>query len=137
MIDKTKYTLILIALFSMFTVYSSHVIGKTLNSEISNTSNTIEIVDISENTTYSNFLTNNGETIDLDNQKTNKSEITKPNLNVVVVNQMGESVYESAKSTHDFNLNNLPKGAYIIQIYKGKNLINSNKLTQLNELIVK
>lgn len=61
---------------------------------------------------------------------TNMSNVTKDQnvLTIEVLNQDGDKVYGSTDAHKTFDLASMPKGNYLLKVYKGSKLINTNKL---------
>lgn len=162
MIDRTKYTLLLMTLMAMFSMFSTNVIGNTIakggESFNTNEAMTIEVIDVNGEVDYLDVVTNEDPKLDFDLEgmpagtytvkvssgSMTLNEVKMSNLSsdnqvitVEVLNEAGDKVYMSEDPAETFNLDEMPKGEYVINIYQGQELINSNKLTQLNELIVK
>lgn len=62
-------------------------------------------------------------TVSLKNITNNQKVIT-----VEVLNNKGEQVFESNDPKVSFDLSKMPKGKYTVNVYKGSELINTNKL---------
>ncbi|MFT6323803.1 MAG: hypothetical protein ACJAWO_001359 [Halieaceae bacterium] len=62
--------------------------------------------------------------------ETTMSNLPKDNkvLTVEVLNEKGDKVYGSQNTKEAFNLNNMPTGEYVIHVYQGQKLINTNKI---------
>lgn len=51
-------------------------------------------------------------------------------ITVEALDAKGNQVYESTKSAEMFDLEQLPAGSYVVNIYQGKNLINTKKINK-------
>jgi len=51
-------------------------------------------------------------------------------ITVIVVDAKGNQVYSSKDSSEMYNLEGMPKGEYTVNVYRGNQLINTNKLSQ-------
>ena len=127
MINKAKYSfLFTIAIFSVLTLLSTNSLG-TGNEKLIEID--LEIIDVNGNIDFTDVLTSNDNFL-------NSHVFSKNGFVINVINKNGVKVYCSENKSDSFNLESMPKGEYIINIYKENVLINSNKITQLNQLIV-
>ncbi len=125
--------------------------------EIASTMN-IEVIDINGSVDFKDVVTVEDPALNFDlksmpagrytiqvnsgNEIINATEVNtlttdKSVITVEVLNWEGDKVFGSNVAGDNFNLENMPKGEYVINIYKGQELINTNKIVQLKELIVK
>ncbi len=117
----------------------------------------IEVIDINGAVDYTDVVTTEDPTLDFDLESMPAGQYTiqvnsgtevlnttqvhnltedKNVITVEVLNSKGDKVYGSDTAGESFDLENMPKGEYVINIYSGQDLINTNKIVQLNELIV-
>ena len=161
MIDKAKYSLILITLMSLLTVFSKNGIGNEIKkgktTSPSSESMNLEVIDVNGEVDFTDVVTSEDPILDFNLEtmpagtytvqvskggeilnETKISNLSKDKnvFTIEVLNASGEKVYGSNETSETFNLDKMPQGEYVINIYRGQELINTNKLVQLNQLIV-
>jgi len=154
MLDKTKYTMLLTATLSFLTIFSFNAsAGEVEKGEIKKLTTTstmnVEVINDNGNVEYTDVITSEDQTLDFNlesmpigtytvrvsqgNEVINMTHFrnVSSDVNVItveVLNEAGDKVYESATSNEMFDLSAMPQGNYVVNVYKGSNLINTNNL---------
>ncbi len=154
MLDKTKYTMLLIATLSFLTMFSLNTRGgeveKGETKKVTSTSTmNVEVINDNGNVEYTDVITAEDQNLDFNlesmpigtytvrvsqgNEVINMTQIRNVSnddnvITVEVLNEAGDKVYESATSNTMFDLSAMPQGNYVINIYQGSDLINTNNL---------
>ena len=154
MLDKSKYTLLLITLMSLLSLYSFNSRGgdlekckakvqkaSTMNMEIIDEYGHVDLMDeVTLEDPILNFdlakLPIGNYTIQVlqDGELLNSHAIhnaakSKNVITIEILNAKGNQVYLSTNAGDAFDLTQMPKGNYTIKIYQGQDLINSNKIS--------
>jgi len=156
MLSKSKHTLFVFgAAILSTTLFSFQATASDLNKDTKKKTTTeaivnIEVLDMYGNVHYSDIQTKSDSHIDYDLKSLPVGEYTvvvkmgdklinytpmqnvssdQSVITVEVLNSLGNQVYKSNNSGDAFNLSSLPKGEYVVNVYRGNALINANKLT--------
>ena len=154
MLDKTKYSMLLIATLTLLAMFSfTSRAGEVEKGEIKAASTTstmnVEVINDNGNVEYTDVVTAEDKILDFNlesmpigtytlrvsqgNEVINTTQIrnVSNDVNVItveVLNEAGDKVYESVNSSEMFDLSAMPQGNYVINIYQGSDLINTNNL---------
>jgi hypothetical protein len=154
MLDKTKYTMLLIATLSLISMFSfSSRAGEVEKGELKKVLTTstmnVEVINANGNVEYTDVITADDQSLDFNlesmpigtysvrvsqgNEVINTTQIRNVSsdanvITVEVLNEAGDKVYESVNTSEMFDLSSMPHGNYVINIYQGSDLINTNNL---------
>jgi len=151
MLEKSKYTLLLITLMSLLSFNSrggdldksKAKVQKesTMNMEIIDEYGNVDLMDevtLADPTlnfdlaklpigNYTIQVLQNGEL--LNSHAIHNAAESKNVITIEILNAKGNQVYLSTNAGDAFDLTQMPKGNYTIKIYQGQDLINSNKIS--------
>jgi hypothetical protein len=111
----------------------------------------VEIVDVKGDVKYTDVVTKTDPTLDynleelplgeytvrvkngtkvINTIKMSNMPVSQDVITVIVLDAQGNQVYTSKDSSEMYNLEEMPKGEYTLNVYRGNQLINTNKLSQ-------
>ncbi len=155
MLNKTKFSMLLVATVSFSTLFSlNSTAGEVDKGDIKTPTTTtssmnVAIINDNGNVEYTDVITTENPSLDFNleylpigtytlkvsqgDEVINMTQIRNVSsdnsvITVEVLNAAGDKVYASANNLEMFDLSAMPKGNYVVNIYQGSDLINTNKL---------
>ncbi len=154
MLNKTKFSMLLVATVSFSTLFSLNSrAGEVEKGDTKKTTTTatmnVAVINDNGNVEFTDVITTEDPTLDFNLESMpigtytlrvsqgkkviNVTQITNVSsdanvITVEVLNEAGNKVYESVNTNEMFDLSAMPQGNYVINIYQGSDLINTNNL---------